>query len=345
MNRVLKKSSIIFLTIFTVTLTINKTSIINIESFYLNIYTFWYNLLSNFFIYPIFSVGDFIYIFFPLIIIHYLFKIERRRDKFYFILKTPIMIYCFFYWSWGFNYYNQSNLGYLKNENYSTEQINKTLEYYIDLTNSTHYEISKTVENKVSTEMTFNKIKEECIKAIKNQNLMIDNENIDLFPVKKSIFSTPLSYMGFNGYINPFTLEANINDNIPDISLPVTITHEIAHQIGYAFEDEANFIAIYALINSKNKFLKYCGALMGVQYLLAEQKKHDNEKFIINSNNLNSGVIKNIQEKSEYYIKYQNKYEYLFKRSYDKFLKTNNQKAGIKTYSLVVKMLINQHYQ
>ena len=84
---------------------------------------------------------------------------------------------------------------------------------------------------------------------------------------------------------------------------------------------------------------------MGVQYLLAEQKKYDIEKFIINSNNLNSGVIKNIQEKNEYYIKYQNKYEYLFKRSYDKFLKTNNQKAGIKTYSLVVKMLINQHYQ
>ena len=84
---------------------------------------------------------------------------------------------------------------------------------------------------------------------------------------------------------------------------------------------------------------------MGVQYLLAEQKKHDNDKFIINSNNLNSGVIKNIKEKDKYYIKDQNKYEYLFKSSYDKFLKTNNQKDGIKTYSLVVKMLINQHCQ
>ena len=84
---------------------------------------------------------------------------------------------------------------------------------------------------------------------------------------------------------------------------------------------------------------------MGVQYLLAEQKKHDNENFIINRKKLNIGVIKNLQEKNEYYLKYQNKYEEIFKKSYDKFLKKNNQKAGIRTYSLVVKMLINQHYQ
>ena len=79
--------------------------------------------------------------------------------------------------------------------------------------------------------------------------------------------------MGFSGYINPFTLEANINYNIPNISLPVTITHEIAHQIGYAFEDEANFIAIKTLTKSKNNYLRYSGNLMAVQYLLSEIRK------------------------------------------------------------------------
>ena len=95
---------------------------------------------------------------------------------------------------------------------------------------------------------------------------------------EKSIFSTPLSYMGFSGYINPFTLEANINYNIPKISFPVTICHEIAHQIGYAFEDEANYIAIKVLSNSNDNFLKYSGNLMAVQYLLSEIRKNDIEK-------------------------------------------------------------------
>lgn len=345
MNRILKASSLVFITIFILTLTINKTSIISIEAFYSSLYYYWYSVLSSVFVYTNFAIGDIIYILFPFFIILYFFRTERRRDKFYLLIKTPIIIYCVFYWSWGFNYNNQSNLQYLKNQNYSQEQVTKTLEYYIDLTNNMHFEISKTKEDKVSTNMTFKKITEECVKSIKKQNMIFDNRNIDFFPIKKSVFSTPLSYMGFSGYINPFTLEANINYNIPDISLPITITHEMAHQIGYAFEDEANFIAIYTLINSENEFLKYSGALMGVQYLLAEQKKYDNENFIINRKKLNLGVIKNLQEKNEYYLKYQNKYEEIFKKSYDKFLKKNNQKAGIRTYSLVVKMLINQHYQ
>ena len=57
--------------------------------------------------------------------------------------------------------------------------------------------------------------------------------------VKNSILSTPLSYMGFSGYINPFTLEAQINVNTPQLYLPTTICHEIAHQMGYSAENEA----------------------------------------------------------------------------------------------------------
>ena len=114
--------------------------------------------------------------------------------------------------------------------------------------------------------------------SITNEKWLFQNKKINNFPVKKSLFSTPLSYMGFTGYINPFTLEANINYNIPKISIPPTICHEIAHQIGYAFEDEANYIAIKTLSNSKDNFLKYSGNLMAVQYLLSEIRKNDIEK-------------------------------------------------------------------
>ena len=60
--------------------------------------------------------------------------------------------------------------------------------------------------------------------------------------VKQSLFSTPLSYMGFSGYLNPFTLEAHINSTLPKISLPITIAHEMAHQNGIAAENDANFM-------------------------------------------------------------------------------------------------------
>ena len=82
---------------------------------------------------------------------------------------------------------------------------------------------------------------------------------------------------------------------------------------------------------------------MAVQYLLAEIRKIDQEIHKLYIKDLNVGVIKNIQQKNEYYLKYQNKYESFFKKNYDFFLKINNQKAGIKTYSLVVDLLINNY--
>ena len=47
MNRILKTSSMVFLTIFILTLTINKTQLINIEEFYSDFYIIWYALLSK----------------------------------------------------------------------------------------------------------------------------------------------------------------------------------------------------------------------------------------------------------------------------------------------------------
>ena len=82
---------------------------------------------------------------------------------------------------------------------------------------------------------------------------------------------------------------------------------------------------------------------MAVQYLLSEIRKNDIEKHKDYIKELNAGVIKNIQDKNDYYLKYQNKYEDFFKKNYDVFLKSNNQKAGIRTYSLVVDLLINNY--
>ena len=335
-------STFVFL-LFIVTVSINNFSFININDSYIFIYESWFKLISVFFRLFKFSVGDILYIIIPIIIIIYFFKIERRRDKLIYLFKVPIIIYCFFYWSWGFNYNKKSNFEQLKTKEYSVEDLYVTVEYYIEETNNLNIKISKKKENKVQSSYSFNDLKNKCVSSITNEEWLFQNKKINNFPVKKSIFSNPLSYMGFTGYINPFTLEANINYNIPKISIPVTICHEIAHQIGYAFEDEANYIAIKALSNSNDNFLRYSGNLMAVQYLLSEIRKNDIEKHDGYIKELNTGVIKNIQDKNEYYLKYKNKYKDFFKKNYGVFLKSNNQKAGIRTYSLVVDLLINEY--
>ena len=165
------------------------------------------------------------------------------------------------------------------------------------------------------------------------------------FKVNKSYFSEIISYLGFTGYINPITLESNINYNIPVISLPTTISHEIAHQIGYSSESEANYYAIKSTISNKNNFIKYSGSLLALQYIISELQYTDSDYLKLKLSEINKGVIENIEEKRKFNLKYKNPIEPYIKKLYGIFLKKNNQVYGIRSYNMVVNLLIEDYYQ
>ena len=79
-----------------------------------------------------------------------------------------------------------------------------------------------------------------------------------------------------------------------------------------------------------------------------DQNNFQNNELIFNAldkiNKLNGGVMKNLQEKRFYNEKFKNPFEPYIKKIYDIFLKSNNQISGIKSYNLVVNLLI-QDYQ
>ena len=96
---------------------------------------------------------------------------------------------------------------------------------------------------KISNNYSFSENVKISTKNIQNLETLFEDSIISYkykYPsVKKSLFSLPLTYMGFSGYINPFTNEANINYNIPASSQVFVINHEIAHQLGIASEKDA----------------------------------------------------------------------------------------------------------
>jgi hypothetical protein len=56
---------------------------------------------------------------------------------------------------------------------------------------------------------------------------------------------------------------------------------------------------------------------------------------------LPEGILENIREVRTFWEKYQNPFEKVFERSYDQYLKANQQQAGIQSYSLVVDLLVD----
>ncbi len=88
------------------------------------------------------------------------------------------------------------------------------------------------------------------------------------YPDVKTLMSSNLisqAYIG--GYYFPFSMEANANGNMYIANYPAVYCHELSHLHGYIYEDEANYLAYQACINSESDFFKYSGYLSVLFYV------------------------------------------------------------------------------
>lgn len=97
--------------------------------------------------------------------------------------------------------------------------------------------------------------------------------------VKQIALSRPLTYTHMSGFYTFFTGEANVNMNYPDYVIVYTTAHEMAHQRGIAREDEANYIAFLACIESADEYIRYCGYANILEYLSSALAKVNYERY------------------------------------------------------------------
>ena len=192
-----------------------------------------------------FSIGDILYIIVGFIILKSIIKsIKKRKINFVKITAIISIIYFCFHLFWGLNYYRQplhKTIG-INELDYSTEELNNFTHQLINKLN--HLQIIITQNDTVKVEIPLSK-KDIYIKVENGYAKLSENHSQFTYKtksIKSSVISLPLTYMGFSGYLNPFTGEAQVNSLNPMISYPSTSSHEVAHQLGYAAENEANFI-------------------------------------------------------------------------------------------------------
>ena len=341
----LDKISILYLFIIIFIQIIKQDSIL-IENYYSTLfYSFSSNISLFIFGWLPFSFGEILILTLPIILWCFLKKDNTRRKNLKIVFQFVALLYILFQFQWGLNYHRTPLDEKLSIKNkFELSSLIKTAKLFVEKTNNVHKKISKSDTLPVKLEYKINKkLFLESLESVKRLKENTNNNNRPTISVKKSFFSTPLSYMGFSGYINPLTLEAQINTNTPKLYLPTTICHEIAHQIGYSAEDEANFIGIMAAISSQNKFISYSGNIQALRYLLNEIYVIDKLKFDALIIEINEGVIKDMEIADNQLKKFKNPFEPYFKGFYDMFLKANNQKQGIRSYNMVVKLLVNYY--
>ncbi|HEU0136056.1 MAG TPA: DUF3810 domain-containing protein, partial [Flavobacterium sp.] len=163
--------------------------------------------------------------------------------------------------------------------------------------------------------------------------------------VKHSLLSLPLTYMGFSGYMNPFTGEAQVNALVPMYSFPATASHEMAHQIGYASESEANFVGYLAAVANDDIYIQYSGYTLALRYCIRNWEIRNKETAESLLKTVNPGILDNFDESRKFWEQHETFVESGFKIFYDNFLKFNKQEEGLESYSRFVDMIVNYYKQ
>jgi hypothetical protein len=149
--------------------------------------------------------------------------------------------------------------------------------------------------------------------------------------------------MGFGGYLNPFTNEAQVNDKLPMYGFPNVICHEMAHQIGFGSESECNFIGFMAGVKNKDLYFQYSALANALRYCISNIGMKNEEEFNRLKIKINTGIIENYKESETFWKQYDTIIDKAFHAFYDQYLKSNQQEDGIDSYSKFVDLLINYY--
>ncbi len=323
-----------------------------VESFYSNGIYIWISGFSRKLFGSIpFSVGDILYF---ILIAYILWQIWKSRQTWKLQWKNHILsvlsflsvFYFCFHLLWATNYHRVTLSDKMKIPTEFTDaDLLSFTKKMIVKTNALQFEIAKSDSGKVTIPYSQDQIFEMTVLGYQNLAKRHSFFAYNRHSIKKSIISWPLTYMGFAGYLNPFTNEAQVNYLLPMYSFPLTTNHEMAHQIGYASESEANFIGFLASVHNDDLYIQYSGYAFALRYCLGIWQDQDEATFKKLMATVHPGIRKNFQESRDFWESHQTFIAEGFHVFYDHFLKINKQEQGLDSYGRFINLVVNYQKQ
>jgi hypothetical protein len=161
-----------------------------------------------------------------------------------------------------------------------------------------------------------------------------------VYPAKGVIASVGMSYAGISGIFIPFTAEANVNVDQPPLLLLSSAAHETAHYLGIAREDEANFVGYLACIHSDIPAIEYSGVMLALINCMNKLYAADQELYFGVRALYSDGMQRDLVNYSEYWATFEGPVEEKVSEINDNYLKFNQQDEGVKSYGMMVDLLL-----
>jgi uncharacterized membrane protein len=252
-----------------------------------------------------------------------------------------LIVYISFNLLWGINY-NRVGIAKQLNltlEKYSTEELKIINGLLAEKTNESKKMLLQNDIDYPSKIELFAKI----TNAYKQAEVAYPFLHYQPVSLKPSVWSWLGNYMGFTGYYNPFTGEAQVNTLVPKFLQPFTTSHEVAHQLGYAKEMEANFVGYLVAASCTDTLLRYSVYLDLFMYSSRNLFETDSLAAKAIASKLLPEVQSDLKEWRQFYIRHRNPIEPAFRWIYGMYLRRNQQPQGVLSYDEVTGFLIAYH--
>lgn len=352
LRTLLKDRSLLVLLLLAVSVKIFSLNANRVESLYsTGLYPVLSKVLRTAFGWVPFSVGDVLYVLAFVWLVRKtrkaLLLLKRRQAKAHLswtllrkYFKLVLCVYLFFSAFWGLNYDRRGIEGQmgLKPDTYTADDLLALTAVLQQRLNACAERIDSVGRLRYNQSgFLFSKAVEAYGEAEKHHPFLAYSST----SVKASLFTPVAHWFGFTGYYNPFSGEAQLKTSIPVFLKPFVVAHEIAHQLGYAKENEASFVAYLTCKHSADPFFLYSVYFeMYRDALLACILTVTEEQLAPFRQNLHPRVKQDQHDLRLYLLRNKNFIEPFVSGAYDKYLKLNNQPKGKATYNEVIAYLV-----
>lgn len=296
-----------------------------------------------------FSVGDIFYaaLFIGLFVsviktIVAVFRKKVTRYSFFWgmskLIRIILNLYIFFNLLWGLNYdrFGISHQFNLNPVQYKTEELRTLTDSLIAKVNTYRLLVPTEDAYQHEDQKVFAQAAQAYHEAEQQYSFLQYNHS----SIKRSLYGRLGNYLGFLGYYNPFSGEANVNVSVPAFIIPFVTCHEIGHQLGYGSEDEASFAGFLAVKSYNNNLFNYSMYFDLFNYANNELFARDSSVAKANVHKLDTLVRLDRKNYRDFLLARKNPIEPLITKFYSEYLKANNQPQGIETYSEITAWLI-----
>lgn len=254
---------------------------------------------------------------------------------------------------WGLNYYAGplSDDMRLEVSTYSLQELTEATEYYRDQANA----LAEKVERDGSGSCAFGTFQELADIAGQGFQNLTKKRHYSVFagstqPVKELGWSDMYTSMGITGVTFGLTGEACVNPQIPDIGLPFTMCHEMAHRMCIAPERDANFAAFLAGAFHDDVRFQYSAYFMAFRYCYGALAGVNDQAAAAAAVKVAEGASARLRDDMRFYDDFftnrQDKAATNLADSVnDTYLRVSGDSEGLKSYGQVCDLLVNWHIQ